>query len=507
MSEAAAAAVDVEAKPKDANVEDKRDQRDNNKSKKRKNKADPFKWAKDRRKRIQETKKSTGAEQSADKETQAEEDGAETAATGHWGGGNPPDVKSERLGPKRKVALLMGFCGTGYQGMQINPGVKTIESELFKALIDVQAVSKDNAEDLKKIGFMRAARTDKGVHAVGQVVNAKLVLNHLDDPVAAINEKLPEQIRIWDVVRTMNGFHSKSNCDGRIYEYILPTYVFEPDTTFHERAATEAAARLARLEQQTGGSNDDDDFVPPDLSQLTVNRDYRITEQQLKDLRTIFARYQGTHKYHNFTVGKSFKDRSVQRYIMSFTVSDPETYSYVNENGERVTVGEWLSLKVKGQSFMLHQIRKMVGLAILLIKTGTPLSLQEELFKDQRVNIPKAPGLGLLLEQCLFDVYNTKKIKDHEDREPLDFEKHMDKIEAFKRKFVYDRIVAEEHQQKWHAWLSLIMQHPHQYAFLTLDGKVPEGYFRMTQARSSMQRSAKANALDAEDDDEAAGSE
>ena len=29
--------------------------------------------------------------------------------------------KTDKL-PKRKVALLMGYCGTGYQGMQINPG-------------------------------------------------------------------------------------------------------------------------------------------------------------------------------------------------------------------------------------------------------------------------------------------------------------------------------------------------------------------------------------------------
>jgi len=44
----------------------------------------------------------------------------------------------------------MGFCGTGYQGMQINPGAKTIEGDLWKALVEAKAVSKDNAEDPKK---------------------------------------------------------------------------------------------------------------------------------------------------------------------------------------------------------------------------------------------------------------------------------------------------------------------------------------------------------------------
>lgn len=60
---------------------------------------------------------------------------------------------------------------------------------------------------------------------------------------------------------------------------------------------------------------------------------------------------------------------------------------------------EWLSLKVHGQSFMLHQIRKMVGLIIMIVRTDTPLKLIPETFKENRINIPKAPSLGLLLER------------------------------------------------------------------------------------------------------------
>ena len=60
---------------------------------------------------------------------------------------------------------------------------------------------------------------------------------------------------------------------------------------------------------------------------------------------------------------------------------------------------EWLSLKVHGQSFMLHQIRKMVGLIIMMIRTDTPQKLIPETFKANKINIPKAPSLGLLLER------------------------------------------------------------------------------------------------------------
>ncbi|GBB93821.1 hypothetical protein RclHR1_22370004 [Rhizophagus clarus] len=78
--------------------------------------------------------------------------------------------------PKKKVAVLVGFCGTGYQGMQINRDAKTIEEDLFKAFVAAGAVSKDNSDDPKKVGLMRAARTDKGVHASGNLISLKISL-------------------------------------------------------------------------------------------------------------------------------------------------------------------------------------------------------------------------------------------------------------------------------------------------------------------------------------------
>lgn len=42
----------------------------------------------------------------------------------------------------------------------------------------------------------RAARTDKGVHAVGNVVSAKLVVED-PDIVSKINQHLPDQIKVW----------------------------------------------------------------------------------------------------------------------------------------------------------------------------------------------------------------------------------------------------------------------------------------------------------------------
>lgn len=47
-----------------------------------------------------------------------------------------------------------------------------------------------------QIQMARAARTDKGVHAVGNVVSAKLIVED-PDIVAKINQHLPDQIKVW----------------------------------------------------------------------------------------------------------------------------------------------------------------------------------------------------------------------------------------------------------------------------------------------------------------------
>lgn len=73
--------------------------------------------------------------------------------------------------PKRQCALLIGFCGSGYNGMQMcvrvnlanqissllrisqpqGLGLKTIEGVLFDALVKVGAVSRDNSDNPVKV--------------------------------------------------------------------------------------------------------------------------------------------------------------------------------------------------------------------------------------------------------------------------------------------------------------------------------------------------------------------
>ncbi|TKY88061.1 hypothetical protein EX895_003157 [Sporisorium graminicola] len=423
---------------------------------------------------------------------------------------------TDRL-PKRKVAVKFGYCGIGYSGLQINPGVKTIEGDIFAAFCTAGAVSADNAVNPNKVGLQRAARTDRGVHAAGNLLSLKLILQpeglkEGETLVDRVNALLPEFIRVWGVTRVQNGFNARQSCDSRMYEYLLPTYVFvppKPGSTMHAMLVKMRDEEIAK----TGSSTLDEVVAHPfweaqgtshDFStDMLAKKAFRLPAASLARIRSIFKRYHGSHNFHNFTVGKEFRDRSCQRFMKQLTISDPKVIGDT----------EWVSIKFHGQSFMLHQIRKMIGLLVLVGRTGAGEGLVDECFGPARVHIPKAPGLGLLLEQPIFDAYNSrirnnndkisklirKKSGSHtategdsaeaagdkdagksstledELRESITYAPHAGEMERFKQQWIYDRIHSTEQETyefgKWLNYLD-VFQGP-DFEFLNPKGVIP----------------------------------
>ena len=63
---------------------------------------------------------------------------------------------------------------------------------------------------------------------------------------------------------------------------------------------------------------------------------------------------------------------------------------------------------VHGQSFMIHQIRKLVGLVVATVRGDVEVEKFGEFFSKTRMRVPKAPGLGLLLDKMYFSGYDNK---------------------------------------------------------------------------------------------------
>lgn len=405
---------------------------------------------------------------------------------------------------------MIGYCGTGYNGMQIqnNPDVKTIENDIFQAFIKAGAVSPENSLDLKKNGFMRAARTDKGVHAAGNVISCKLIIED-EDILEKINANLPSQIRVWGIERTNKSFDCRKMCSSRVYEYLLPTYSLLPakpnsilanfiaenkkahpgvsrddeegDKWWEETLQT--IMKEGNISQEDifliqtkvndtsnpANSNNNEDAevenvqINPivnengELTELgkqmrlikdtenNCRRSYRISKERLDLFRQAMKQYEGTNNFHNFTLGKHYKDASAKRFMKDTSVSEP----FIIEGTE------WVSIKIHGQSFMLHQIRKMISMACLIVRTGCPIQRIVDCFGPTKINIPKAPALGLLLENPVYEGYNG--ILEKHGYKPIEFTKYEAEMNEFKMKFIYDKIYGEETKENtFHGFFNFI---------------------------------------------------
>ncbi|XP_015221503.1 pseudouridylate synthase 1 homolog isoform X2 [Lepisosteus oculatus] len=328
---------------------------------------------------------------------------------------NAEDTNDEQKKlPKRKVVLLMAYSGKGYHGMQRNPGssqFKTIEDELVTALVKSGCIPENHGTDMKKMSFQRCARTDKGVSAAGQVVSLKLWL--IDDILEKINRHLPSQIKVLGLKRVTGGFNSKNKCDARTYSYMLPTVAF---------------AHKDKDQQDSS---------------------YRLSKETLERANKLFSCYKGTHNFHNFTSQKGPRDPSARRYIMEMFCEEP----FVRQGLEFAVI------KVKGQSFMMHQIRKMIGLVIAVVRGYAGEDTLERSWGEKKVDIPKAPGLGLVLEQVHFEKYN-KRFGSDGLHEPLDWREQEAKIAAFKEEHIYPTIIQTEQEEKSMLnWLSTLPIH------------------------------------------------
>lgn len=172
-----------------------------------------------------------------------------------------------------------------------------------------------------------------------------------------INAELPEVIRVFAYKRVTKGFNSKSQCDSRTYIYVLPTVAFA------------------------------------DKDQDILQKDFRLSEEKLTLVNSVLQNYIGTKNFHNYTSKKKPNDPSANRYIKSFICEQPFVRNDV----------EFAVLKVQGQSFMMHQIRKMVGCLLAITRGMASVDIIKDSFQMEKLNVPRAPGLGLILDYVHYD--------------------------------------------------------------------------------------------------------
>jgi tRNA pseudouridine38-40 synthase len=328
--------------------------------------------------------------------------------------GAPQEEAREQQQPPprgRKVALVFGYNGSQFQGMQINPGATTVEGSMLAALHHAGLCSSDSE---KAVFWSRAARTDKGVSASGQTAAFRLLPGIRPECVTpCLNQSLPADIRAYGCVETTSSFNARTSCDSRTYEYIAPVFAFDPSA--YRSKALQDSLKIGQKR----------DFDPA----------FTLSDEHITRLNNLLHKFVGAHNFHNFTVKVSPTDATVNRIIYSFECSNP----FFIDNMQCV------SIVVQGQSFMLHQIRKMVGTAIAVDRGDVSESRIDLALKSRsQVTAPMAPETGLFLRETGFKRYNSKWGHLYTPLKVSDF---AEEVKRFKTEVIYPHIVQTERRE------------------------------------------------------------
>ena len=176
----------------------------------------------------------------------------------------------------RRIKLVVAYDGTAYCGFQVQNNGPTIEGELNKVLSELFD------EDIRVIG---ASRTDSGVHAYCNVAvfdtEARMPAEKM---IYAINQRLPEDIRVQSSCEVAATFHPRHTDSRKIYEYRIYNsgvqnpmkrhYALWDYHTLDINKMKEAAAYLI-------GEHDFKSFCSADTQvESTVRTIYRLTVEK-----------------------------------------------------------------------------------------------------------------------------------------------------------------------------------------------------------------------------------
>ncbi len=235
--------------------------------------------------------------------------------------------------------MLITYDGSRYLGWQ----------KLGKGELTIQGVIEDILKELlgKKIEIHGSGRTDAGVHARAQVANFKSSQLLGKEFQLAMNEKLPEDIRVIGFEKISGEFHSRYSAKAKVYQYYVDTN--EKANVFMRRYTCQ---------------------YPKELSL-----------EQMKQAATYLC---GTHDFTSFTDDKSEKDKV--RTIFEIQIA--------RERGI-------ICFTYYGDGFLQHMIRILTG-TLLEVGTGekSPEDILQILERRKRAEAGfMVPAKGLFLDK------------------------------------------------------------------------------------------------------------
>ena len=246
----------------------------------------------------------------------------------------------------RNIKAVIQYDGSRYFGFQaqLNPEqLPTVQEALEEA---IGGLLKERTR------VYSAGRTDRGVHALGQVVNFYTEsLIPVEKLARAINQHLPVDVYIRSVEEVASTFHARKSALGKHYQY-----------------------RVWNSDEKTVFGNQYFYHYPGSLDDELMQEACKLLE--------------GTHNYQGFSAAGS----TVKSFVR--TVYDMN----MRRNGD------WLTFDVYGNGFLYNMVRIMVGTVLDIGLHRKKVDVIPQVLATQNRHLAgrTAPASGLYLKNVFY---------------------------------------------------------------------------------------------------------
>jgi len=239
---------------------------------------------------------------------------------------------------KPHTKLTLEYDGGPFAGWAAQPGQRTVAGELEVALRTVLRADVD---------LTVAGRTDRGVHALGQVVSYE----GSPPPLRSVNAVLPGQIAVLDAEEAPDGFSARHDARSRTYAYRI-------------------LARRAPSPFERGRAL----WWPHPLDTDALD--------------ACAAALAGTHDFTAFTPTETYHQR-FERDVF---------------RADWTREGDVLTFRIEADTFMRHMNRVLIGTMLEVAGGRRELARFERLLggRPRREAGPTAPPHGLYLESVRY---------------------------------------------------------------------------------------------------------
>ena len=259
----------------------------------------------------------------------------------------------------RNLKLILSYDGSEFAGWQVQPGRATVQGTL------AHAIGRLSGENVLPQG---SGRTDAGVHALAQVASFPTGSRiPIENWALALNDIMPPAIRVLEVSEAPPDFHARKSARAKTYRYrihrgpicppFVARYVWHYPYPLDEAAMIEAAGNIV-------GEHDFTSFAAVDPERVE-----RMTASEEADSRE--------------TATTQTAPTNVRRIFSS---------AWQRE-------GEELIYAVRGNGFLHHMVRNLVGTFVLIGKGTVSRADFERILaaRERSAAGPTAPASGLVL--------------------------------------------------------------------------------------------------------------